>query len=137
MEVGVHDLHVGHGKEVPRLHLLGALGLEEEGHGLEAGVQEPDHQLLEVEDDLHHVLLDPGDGGELVEDVLNVDAGDRGPRDGGKEDAPQGFPRVTPKPRSRGSRTNSPYSRPWVRTVKTGALSLESNIRLLPGAYLE
>src|ERR1700743_2264125 len=48
-----------------------------------------DHQLLEVEDDVGDVLLDPRHGRELVQHALDADRGNRGPRDGGQQRAPQ------------------------------------------------
>jgi hypothetical protein len=86
------------GVKSPALTSLGTLRPEDQGGGLHLGVQEAHHQLLQVQDDLHHVLLHPGNGGELVEDVLNVDAGDRGPGDGGEEDAAERVPQGDPKP---------------------------------------
>ena len=43
-----------------------------------------DDEALEVEDDLGDVLLDALDGRELVEHVVDLDAGDRGTRDGAR-----------------------------------------------------
>src|SRR5690606_34750952 len=52
-------------------------------------VMELHDQVLEVEDDLHDILLDPVDGRELVEHVFDVDAGHGRARDGRQQDAPQ------------------------------------------------
>lgn len=49
-----------------------------------------DDQLLDVEDEVGHVLLDARHGGELVQDTVDTDAGDSGTRDRGEERAAQG-----------------------------------------------
>src|ERR1700733_12937036 len=47
-----------------------------------------DDQLLQVEDDVGDILLDPRHRGELVQHALDADRGDRRPRDGGQQGAP-------------------------------------------------
>ncbi len=49
-----------------------------------------DDDALEVEDDLGHVLGDALDGRELVQDGVDLDAGDRGARDRAEERTAQG-----------------------------------------------
>src|SRR6478609_6725602 len=49
-----------------------------------------DDQLLDVEDEVGHVLLDARHGGELVQDTVDPDAGDSGTGDRGEERAAQG-----------------------------------------------
>ena len=46
-----------------------------------------DHQVLDVQDDLDDVLLDTGDGVELVLDAIESDARDRRARDGRQQGA--------------------------------------------------
>src|SRR5699024_7505799 len=46
-----------------------------------------DNEPLEVEDDLGDILLDSGDGGELVQNTVDPDAGDRRARDGRQQRA--------------------------------------------------
>src|SRR5690606_21176866 len=58
-------------------------------HGDRLVVLGGDDEALEVEDHLGHDLLDALDGRELVEHVVDPDAGDRRPRDGGEQGAPQ------------------------------------------------
>jgi hypothetical protein len=48
-----------------------------------------DDEALEVEDDLGDVLLDALDGRELVQDGVDLDARDRGTRDGRQQGATQ------------------------------------------------
>src|SRR5690606_14140106 len=48
-----------------------------------------DAQLLDVQDELDHVLLDAGDRGELVQYAVNLDAGDRRTRNRAEQGTPQ------------------------------------------------
>jgi hypothetical protein len=73
--------------EVGRGHRTGRLLAEGEGHRVV--VVELHDEFLEMQDDLHHVLGDAGDGRELVQHVLDVDAGHRRARHRGEQDAPQ------------------------------------------------
>ncbi len=86
--LGVDDLDVGRlgdvgGRDGPRPALdqpeLDRMG----GEALEP-------ELLDVQDDLGDVLLDPGDRGELLVDVTNLDRGDRGAFERRQQDAPEG-----------------------------------------------
>jgi hypothetical protein len=61
-----------------------------------------DDELLEVEDDLGHVLLDARDRGELVEDVLDPDAGDGRTGDARQERPAQGVPQGVAEARLEG-----------------------------------
>ena len=47
-------------------------------------------ELLDVQDDLGDVFLDARDRRELLVDVTDLDAGDRGALEGRQEDAPKG-----------------------------------------------
>src|SRR5690606_22054498 len=64
VKVGVHDLGVGRHVERGSGYLSRRLGPEGERDGVV--VVHLHHEVLEVEDDLHDVLFDPVDGGELV-----------------------------------------------------------------------
>src|SRR5690606_5886779 len=66
VQVEVHDLGVGGHVEHGGGDLAGVLGAQRQGHGVV--VVHLHDQVLEVEDDLHDILLDPVDGRELVED---------------------------------------------------------------------
>ena len=46
-------------------------------------------ELLDVQHDLRHILLDAGDGGELMLDAGDLDAGGRGAGQGREHDAAQ------------------------------------------------
>jgi hypothetical protein len=48
-----------------------------------------DDQALDVQDEVGDVLLDPGDGGELVQHAVDPDAGDGRAGDRGQQRAPQ------------------------------------------------
>src|SRR5699024_12190110 len=49
-----------------------------------------DDEVRDVEDDLGDVLLDAGDGAELVQHAVDADRGDRGAGDGGQQRTTQG-----------------------------------------------
>jgi hypothetical protein len=53
-------------------------------------------QLLHIEDDVHHVLLDAGNRGELMTNTFYTDFRDRGPREPGEHHAPQGITQGMP-----------------------------------------
>src|SRR5690606_6684808 len=70
-----------------------------------------DDDVLDVEDDLGDILLDPGDRGELVEHAVDPDARDRGTGDRGEQGPTQGvaegvaearLQRLEDEPRTRG-----------------------------------
>ena len=71
--VGVEDLDPGRKVDVLRLHLAGP-GRHERSLDLVGVRVHPDHDVLEVEDDVGDVLLDPRDGRELVSDALDAHA---------------------------------------------------------------
>jgi hypothetical protein len=48
-----------------------------------------DADLLDVEDDVGHILAHPGDGGELVQHAVDVGRGDGGALQRGQQDAAQ------------------------------------------------
>ena len=60
-----------------------------EGHGVPG--ERPQAQLLDVQDDLGHVLLDVLDRAELVEDAGDLHGGDRGPIKRVQENPAQGI----------------------------------------------
>ncbi len=74
VQVRVVDLDARRRRDVGRGHLARALLAQVHDHGLV--VLGGDDELLQVQDDVGDILLDPGDGGELVEDALDPDAGD-------------------------------------------------------------
>jgi hypothetical protein len=47
-------------------------------------------EVLDVEDDLGHVLLDTGHGAELVQNTVDADARDGGARNGREQRAAEG-----------------------------------------------
>ena len=83
MQVGVQYLHARGGLDVSRRHLRRALGPQISGHGLvHFG---PNHQPLQVQDDVRDVLGNLWDGGELVQHALDLDRRDGGAGDGRQE----------------------------------------------------
>ena len=83
LEVGVVHLDTGRRRDVGGGHVTGTRLAQV--HGDRLVVLGGDDETLEVEDDLGDVLLDPLDGRELVEDVVDLDARDRGTRDRAEE----------------------------------------------------
>ena len=77
MRVGVEDLDAGGQVDVLGANLTGA---GEDQRGLDLGRVRVDlrDERLEVEDDVGDVLLHTLDGGELVGDSLDAQAGDGG-----------------------------------------------------------
>ena len=63
------------------------VAFDADGLGLLAGVL--DHQALDVEDDVGHVLDDAGDGADLVLHALDLDARDGAAFQAGQQDAAQ------------------------------------------------
>ena len=96
VQIGVQDLDLGIGLEVPGDDVFLPPHIHPEELGLVAVQLE--RQFLEVEDDLGHVLDDPGDGRELVQDVLDLDRGDGRARNRGQQDPTQGVPQGDPEP---------------------------------------
>src|SRR3954471_3931207 len=88
LEIGVQDLEVGGSLDVgggddtlaalrqPHLHLR------------RLAVEDAD-ELLQVEDDVRHVLADAGERGELVRDPFDLHGGDGGALEGGEQHAAQ------------------------------------------------
>jgi hypothetical protein len=100
LDVGVHlEVAGAHLALAPHLErgLLGAVALELEAH------------LLQVEDDLGHVLDHAGQGRELVEHAVDSHRGDRRALQRREQRAAQRIPSVIPNPRSSGSIVNLPY----------------------------
>ena len=83
----VEDLDVGMGLDVARHHVGGAAGVEPQRHRLVA--HHDQHQVLEVQDDVGHVLGHAADGGELVQGAVEADLGDGRARDRRQQRAPQ------------------------------------------------
>ncbi len=96
MQVAVEDVDLaGRGDEV-RGDLTRTLTTEED---LDRRVtRAAQHQLLEVEDDVGHVLLDTLDGAELVQHALDAHAGHRGAGDGRQQGAAQAVAQRVAKP---------------------------------------
>ena len=65
--------------------------LDVDGHRLRAVAIQLGRKLFQVEDDLCNVFLDAGNGGKLVLDALNTDAGNGDARQGAQQDAAQGI----------------------------------------------
>ncbi len=90
MLLGIDDLDVRRLDDVRGRHRAGAALDQLELDGVRHVALEA--QLLEVEDDLDDVLLDPGDGAELVLDVADLHGRDGGTLQRGEQHAPQGVP---------------------------------------------
>ena len=88
MQLGVEDLDVGGHLEVARGCVSRAAHVEAERHRL-VGVH-PDQQVLEVEDDVGDVLLDPRQRGELVQRFVKTQLGHGAARNGREQGAAQG-----------------------------------------------
>src|SRR5699024_2422410 len=88
VQVRVVDLHAGRRGDVGGGDAAGLLAAQVHHDGLV--VLRGDDQVLDVEDDLGDVLLDAGDGAELVQHAVDADRGDRGAGDGGQQRAAQG-----------------------------------------------
>ncbi len=82
---GVEDLDIGTHLQVASGGVAGAALVEPDGHRLVA--VHPEQQVLEVEDEVGHVLFHPGEGGELVEGVVETHLGDGRARDGREQGA--------------------------------------------------
>ena len=85
VEVGVVHLDAGRGRDVGRGD--GARALLAQVHDDRLVVLRGDDELLDVEDQLGHVLLDTRHGGELVQDAVDADAGDSRAGDGRQQGA--------------------------------------------------
>jgi hypothetical protein len=87
VQLGVVHLQAGRRRDVRRGDRAGTLLAQVHVHGLV--VLGGDDELLEVQDDVRHVLGDAGDGRELVQHSLDPDAGDGGTGDRRQEGAAQ------------------------------------------------
>ena len=87
LEIGVVHGDAGGRRDVGGGDVTGALLAQV--HGDRLVVLGGNHQLLEVQDQLGDVLLDAGDGGELVQHAVDADAGDAGAGDGRQQGAAQ------------------------------------------------
>ena len=86
-QVGIHDLDVGGLADVGGGDRPGAALHELQRDGVAR--ERAEAQLLDVQDDLGDVLLDVLDRAELVEDAVDLDAGDGGPLQRAQQDATQ------------------------------------------------
>ena len=86
-ELRVDDLDVGRLGHVGRRHRAGAALDEPELDGMRGEALEA--KLLDVQDDLGDVFLDAGDRRELLVDVADLDARDRGALERGEQHAPE------------------------------------------------
>ena len=86
-QIGVHDLDVVVGLDVAsgQISLLGDI----DPQCARCIRMHPYTEFLDVEDDLGDVLIDSGDGRELVHDSLDLDRGDGGALDGREQHATQ------------------------------------------------
>src|SRR3954469_19458548 len=90
LQVGVVDLDTRRRRDVGGRDVTGTGLAQVHGDGLV--VLRGDDQTLEVQDDLGDVLLDALDRRELVEDTVDLDAGDGGAGDRGQERTPKAVP---------------------------------------------
>ena len=86
-EVGIHDLDVGGLADIGGGDRPGTTLHELQRDGVAR--ERAEAQLLDVQDDLGDVFLDVLERAELVEDAVDLDAGDGGPLQGTQEDATQ------------------------------------------------
>ena len=89
MQLGIQDFHLAIGLNVAGSNLAGAGSLDEDGLGTLA--VQLGQQILHVQHDLRDILLDAGDGGKLVLDTGNLDAGGCSAGQRGEQDATQGI----------------------------------------------
>src|SRR6185437_2146516 len=87
VQLGVVHLHASRRGDVSRGDRAGTLLAQVHDDWLV--VLGGDDELLEVQDEVGDVFLDPGHRGELVQHALDADRGDRCPRDGGQQGAAQ------------------------------------------------
>src|SRR6201995_2752117 len=87
VQLGVVHLDAGRRRDVGRGHLTGALLAQV--HHDRLVVLRGHHEFLQVQDDVGDILLHPRNGGELVQDALDPDAGDGRARNRGQERAPE------------------------------------------------
>ncbi len=87
VQVGVEDLDVGRGLQVGRRGVARPALVEAQGDRL-VGVH-PDQQVLEVQDDVGDVLLHAGQGGELVQRLVEAHLGHRRAGNRGEQGAAQ------------------------------------------------
>ena len=83
----VEDLHLGIALDVAGGDFARAGGFDEDGLGSLA--VQLRQQIFHVQNDLRHILLDTGDGGELMLDTGDLDAGGSRAGQAGQQDAAQ------------------------------------------------
>jgi hypothetical protein len=76
VQCGVEDLDVGGDLDVAGGDITGPASVEAQGHRLLGLASQ--HDVLEVEDEVGDVFLDPGDGVELVQRLVEAHLRDRG-----------------------------------------------------------
>ena len=87
-QIGVEDLHVVDDLNVARQNRAGTGLLQD--HALGAIALHLDPDVLDVEDDVGHILAHAGDRGELMEHAVDLDGGDGRALKRGEEHAAQG-----------------------------------------------
>ena len=88
VQLRIEHLHLAVALDVACGDFAGADRLDE--HGLDSVTVQLCQQILHVQNDLCHVFLHTGNGGELVLDTGNFDAGGSGSGKAGQQDTPQG-----------------------------------------------
>ena len=73
MQVRIQDLHLTIGLNIPGGYLAGACGVDV--YGLDTLAVELCHNALHIEDNLRHIFLNTGNGGELMLDAGDLDGG--------------------------------------------------------------
>ena len=102
---GVEDLDVRGGAQVRAGHVARAAHVDT--HRDRRVRLAPQHEVLEVQDDVAHVLLHPGKERELVERLVEAHLGDRGPGDRRQECAPERPPRGCARSRDQAVRSQN------------------------------
>ena len=97
MQTGVQDLDLLVGLQDRCSHIGGATHVDPEGHGLVAVATQL--HVLQVQDDVGHVLHDTVDGGELVQGIVELDLRDRCARNGREQGPPERVAECVPEAR--------------------------------------
>ena len=87
VQLGIQDLHLAVSLDIASRDLAGSGRLDK--HGLDGVAVQLRQQIFHVQNDLRHVLLHTGDGGELMLHTGNFDAGGCSSGEAGEQDAPQ------------------------------------------------
>ena len=86
--IGIQDLDVGILLDVTCGDIMVAGHVDD--HSLGAGAMQLSRNALDVEHNLGHVLHDTGNGGKLVQDAVDLDAGHCHAGQGGQQDTTEG-----------------------------------------------